>query len=146
MENQQELNTSEQNEISALKAKVAQLEEKLDDALMIIADTYRYGKLKNLLAAGKWDEADLETTRVMIEITGRPNMDKIKPDDIQKFPCNAIMLVDNIWRKYSNDRFGFSVQLKIYQSNFNIRHLSEHFIKCFKLVFIRSTDLKFKLK
>ena len=119
MENQpenQELNVSVQDEISALKARITQLENKLDDALMIIADTYRYGKLKDLLAAGNWDEADLETTRVMIEITGRPNMDKIKPDDIQQFPCNAIMLIDQMWRKYSNDRFGFSIQLKIYQS------------------------------
>ena len=116
MENKQDPNLSPQTENSSLEARVAQLEKKLDEALMIISDTYRYGKLRDLLAAGKWEEADLETTRVMIEITGKSEMDKIKPEDIQQFPCNAIMLIDRIWRKYSNDHFGFSVQLKVYQS------------------------------
>lgn len=115
MENNQNLTTNLQEDLS-LEQRVALLEKKLDDALMIIADTYRYGKLRDLLAAGKWREADLETTKVMIEIAGKTELEQITPEDIQKYPCNAIMVIDQLWRKYSNNRFGFSLQLKIYQS------------------------------
>ena len=100
---------------SSLAERVSRLEKRLDDALMLLADTYRYGKLRELLEAGNWKEADLETTRVMIEITGKAELDEITPDDLKKFPCNAIMVIDQIWQKYSNNRFGFSVQLRLYQ-------------------------------
>ena len=101
---------------SSLAERVSRLEKRLDDALMLLADTYRYSKLRELLEAGKWKEADLETTKVMIEITGKAELDAITPEDIQKFPCNAIMVVDRLWQKYSNNRFGYSVQLQIYQN------------------------------
>ena len=101
---------------SSLAERVSRLEKRLDDALMLLADTYRYGKLRELLEAGKLKEADLETTRVMIEITGKAELDEITPDDLKKFPCNAIMVIDQLWQKYSNNRFGFSVQLRLYQN------------------------------
>ncbi len=100
----------------SLAERVSRLEKRLDDALMLLADTYRYGKLRELLEAGKFKEADLETTRVMIEITGKPELDEITPDDLKKFPCNAIMVIDQLWQKYSNNRFGFSIQLRLYQN------------------------------
>jgi hypothetical protein len=101
---------------SSLSKRVSQLEEKLEKALMLLPDTYRYGKLRDLLADGKWKEADLETTRIMIEITGKDNREEISPADVQLFPCNAIRTIDQLWTKYSNNRFGFSVQLRLYQS------------------------------
>ena len=100
----------------SLAERVSRLEKRLDDALMLLADTYRYGKLRELLEAGKFKEADLETTRVMIEITGKAELDEITPDDLKKFPCNAIMVIDQLWQKYSNNRFGFSIQLRLYQN------------------------------
>ncbi len=116
MEPDKNLTTSSQEQESSLSERVAFLEKRLDEALMVIADTYRYGKLKDLLAAGKWKEADKETTKVMVEITGKPDLEEIAPEDIQKFPCNAIMVIDQLWKHYSNKHFGFSVQLRLYQS------------------------------
>ncbi len=110
-----DLTTSPQEKESSLLERVSRLEKRLDDALMVIADTHRYGKLRDLLEAGKWKEADLETTRVMIEITGEASLDDITPENLKKFPCNAIMVIDQLWQKYSNNRFGFSVQLRFYQ-------------------------------
>jgi hypothetical protein len=101
---------------SSLSERVSQLEERLEEALMLLPDTYRYGKLRDLLADGKWKEADLETTKIMIEITGKDSQEEITPADIQIFPCNAIRAIDRLWTKYSNHRFGFSVQLRLYQS------------------------------
>ena len=116
MESDKELTTSSQDKESSLLERVSRLERRLDEALMILADNYRYGKLRDLLAAGKWKEADRETTKVMIEITGKPHMDEITPDDLKKLPCNAIMVIDQLWKHYSNNHFGFSVQLGFYQS------------------------------
>ena len=135
MENKQDLTTtSQEQESSSLSERVAFLEKRLDEALMVIADTYRYGKLKDLLSAGKWKEADRETTRVMIEITGKPNLEEITPEDLQKFPCNAIKVIDQLWKHYSNNHFGFSVQLRLYQSlggsMDTIRAQNNEFLQC----------------
>ncbi|MGB5632319.1 MAG: GUN4 domain-containing protein [Waterburya sp.] len=116
MESDKDLTTSPQENESLLTERVSLLEKRLDEALMVLTDTYRYGKLRELLAADKWKEADLETTKVMIEISGKADLDEITPEDLQKFPCNAIMVIDQLWKKYSNNRFGFSVQLRLYQS------------------------------
>ncbi|MGK7919692.1 MAG: GUN4 domain-containing protein [Trichodesmium sp.] len=99
-----------------LSERVAQLEKKLDQALALISDIYRYGKLRDLLAAGKWKEADQETARVMLEISGKTDKENLTPDDVIKFPCSVINLIDQLWIKYSNGRFGFSVQKKVYKS------------------------------
>ncbi len=104
---------------SSLSERVSQLEKRLEhieETLMLLPDTYRYGKLRDLLADGKWKEADLETTKIMIEITGKDSREEISPADVQIFPCNAIRTIDRLWTKYSNNRFGFSVQLRLYQS------------------------------
>jgi hypothetical protein len=116
MESDKDLTTSPQEKESSLLERVSRLEKRLDEALMVLADTYRYGKLRELLASGKWKEADRETTKVMVEITGKPNIEEITPEDMQKFPCNAIMVIDRLWQHYSNNHFGFSVQLHLYQS------------------------------
>jgi hypothetical protein len=34
---------------------------------------------------------------------------------MQKFSCNVLQVVDRLWRDYSQNRFGFSVQLQLYQ-------------------------------
>ena len=37
-------------------------------------------------------------------------------EHIEKFPCEDLRTIDQLWIKYSNGRFGFSVQKRIYQS------------------------------
>ena len=116
METNRDLTTNPEEQERSLIERVSRLEKRLDEALLLLSDTYRYGKLRELLAAGRWKEADRETTRVMIEITGRLSIEEITPEDLQKVPCNAVMVVDRLWQHYSNGRFGFSVQLRLYQS------------------------------
>lgn len=102
--------------LSSLSQRVEQLEEQLSRMVLLLSDIYRYGKLRDLLAAQQWQEADLETTRVMLEIAGQSNHDNITPDDVIKFPCSSLCLLDKLWRTYSNDQFGFSRQQQIYVS------------------------------
>jgi eukaryotic-like serine/threonine-protein kinase len=87
-----------------------------------------YINLRNLLAAKNWKEADeetarvmlkvagKETARVMLKVAGREKVGWLDTESIEKFPCEDLRTIDQLWVEYSNGRFGFSVQKRIYQS------------------------------
>ncbi|MEH2178611.1 GUN4 domain-containing protein [Nostoc sp.] len=75
-----------------------------------------YTRLRDLLAAKKWEEADEETYLVMIQAVGKENGDYFTSDELLNFPCTDLRTIDRLWVKYSNGRFGFSVQKEIYLS------------------------------
>ena len=97
-------------EVSKLPAKIAQFE----DDLMLLGDRYRYRKIQQYLAESNWFEADKETIRLILSVTAK-EIEELTPEDIQHFPCNDLIVIDRLWMKYSDGRFGFSPQLKIYQ-------------------------------
>ncbi|MDF5730817.1 MAG: GUN4 domain-containing protein [Rhizonema sp. PD38] len=73
-----------------------------------------YTRLRNLLKAGKWQDADDETYSVMLKVVGREEDDWITEEELLNFPCTDLRTIDSLWVKYSSGRFGFSVQKKIY--------------------------------
>jgi len=73
-----------------------------------------YTRLRDLLAAGKWKDADQETARVMLLAAGQQQRGFLQQEDIENFPCEDFRTIDRLWVKYSNGRFGFSVQKKIW--------------------------------
>jgi len=75
-----------------------------------------YTKLRDLLATGKWQKADEETATKMLEAAGRTEQRWLRIEDIDRFPCEDLQTIDQLWVKYSNGRFGFSVQKRIYES------------------------------
>ncbi|MFM6453493.1 MAG: GUN4 domain-containing protein, partial [Planktothrix sp.] len=75
-----------------------------------------YHQLEQLLKAGSWKEADQETAKKMLEVAGRKKEEGLSEEDIDNFPCEDLRTIDQLWVKYSNGRFGFSVQKRIYQS------------------------------
>lgn len=97
-------------QVTALTQRVTHLENKL----LLIPDIDRYGKLQDLLKQGQLKEADLETTQVILD-TVAMGRDELSPAMIAKFPCTVLTVIDRLWRTYSEDRFGFSTQLEIYQ-------------------------------
>ena len=90
--------------------------EKIEDNLLLVADINRYAQLRDYLAAGRWFDADIETINIIMAISGHSKLEELKPTDIEIFPGNALRVIDNLWLKYSEGKFGFSVQLKIYKS------------------------------
>ncbi len=98
-----------------LSRQVSSLKEEVATLQLCSADFYRYGKLQTLLSTGQWREADLATTQVMLEVAGHETNETLTPQCVQNFPCTAIRVIDQLWRKYSENRFGFSIKLKIYQ-------------------------------
>jgi hypothetical protein len=68
-----------------------------------------------LLKAGEWREADKETDRRMLEAVGRKEDDYIRAEELKTFPCKDLRTIDRLWVKYSQGKFGFSVQKQIWQ-------------------------------
>lgn len=97
-------------DVSNLSVKISSLE----DQLMLLGDRYRYQDLQKYLAEENWFEADHETVRLILAVSSR-EIEELTPEDIQHFPCNDLMVIDRLWMKYSDGRFGFSPQLKAYQ-------------------------------
>ena len=74
-----------------------------------------YTQLEALLKAGKWKEADGETSKVMLEVAGQTERGYLMPDDLEDFPCEDLLTIDRLWVEASNGHFGFSVQKKIWE-------------------------------
>ncbi|MFM5886919.1 MAG: GUN4 domain-containing protein, partial [Dolichospermum sp.] len=74
-----------------------------------------YNKLRDLLKAEKWQEADKETRRVMLAVAKREEKGWFNVESIDNFPCADLRTIDQLWVKYSDGKFGFSVQKRIYQ-------------------------------
>jgi dsRNA-specific ribonuclease len=80
------------------------------DPLISATDT-DYSQLDALLSTEKWQAADLETREVMLRVIGR--VDFLPRELIEEFPCEDLSIIDRLWRHYSRDRFGFSIQVEI---------------------------------
>jgi len=76
-----------------------------------------YSQLRDLLQAGKWQEADQETAQRMCEAMGRQKEGWLRVEDIEQFPCADLGTIDQLWVKYSHGKFGFSIQKKIWQKH-----------------------------
>lgn len=107
--------------------------ESFDDLRSDVGVDYR--KLRELLAAEKWIDADRETLAVMVKAVrttekwiyadehpfvvmfkaARTTEDWLDTGDIKYFPCTDLRTIDALWVKYSKGLFGFSVQKRIWQ-------------------------------
>ncbi|MGD1807051.1 GUN4 domain-containing protein [Dapis sp. BLCC M126] len=90
-----------------------------------------YTELKKLLSEGEWKEADEKTARCMLQVAGREKEGWLRVEDIDKFPCIDLRTIDQLWVKYSDGKFGFSVQKEIYQSLGGTRKYNEKVWKAF---------------
>ncbi len=88
--------------------------DKLEEKLLLIPDLDRYGKLQDFLSRGLFKDADLETTQIILD-TVAMKRDELNPEQLVAFPCTVLTVIDRLWRMYSQDRFGFGLQLEIYQ-------------------------------
>lgn len=73
-----------------------------------------YSKLQNLLTQYKWQEADIETAKLMLQIMGKNDWNEVYKQDILNFSCQAFHKIDRLWQQYSHGYFGFSVQQSIW--------------------------------
>jgi hypothetical protein len=75
-----------------------------------------YTKLRDLLKAGQWKQADRETSRLLFKAANREKAEYLDAGSVENFPCADLHTIDNLWVKYSNGQFGFSLQKEIWVS------------------------------
>ena len=73
-----------------------------------------YTRLRDFLKAQNWRAADEETLKVMLQAANRQKEDWLNNESIENFPCTDLRTIDQLWVKYSNGHFGFSVQRRIW--------------------------------
>ncbi|GAB4541549.1 MAG: hypothetical protein Tsb0014_33600 [Pleurocapsa sp.] len=78
-----------------------------------------YTELRDLLEAKKWEEADRETYELVnkiVSIAKKQNRNIfIELKTIAEFSCTDLRTIDFLWKKYSDNKFGFSLQQAIWQ-------------------------------
>lgn len=87
-----------------------------------------YSNLCNLLASGKWLQANLETREKIQEAVGSKNEFYYYMHGLHNLSQIDLRTIDRLWIKFSNNHFGFSVQKRIlltegcqfYQNKFNL--------------------------
>ncbi|MGA1283379.1 MAG: NACHT domain-containing protein [Prochlorothrix sp.] len=84
------------------------------EALRTQVQDLRFQDLEAFLKNGQWLKADKETYRLMITTVGKEEGQLFEQEELLNFPCEELLTIDGLWRKYSEDRYGFSVQKEIY--------------------------------
>ncbi|MEB3881862.1 GUN4 domain-containing protein, partial [Lyngbya sp. CCY1209] len=101
--------------IEAIKSEIKPiLSEVREISIVSKSSGFDYNQLKIFLKSGNWKAADEETARAMLEVAGQTQRGYLDSDDIKNFPCEDLRIIDGLWVKYSNGRFGFSAQKQIY--------------------------------
>jgi hypothetical protein len=71
--------------------------------------------LQLLMASGRWKDADLETKAILLKIMNREEAGWLSEEDVRNLPVETLAAIDRLWVRYSNGRFGFSTQSKIWR-------------------------------
>ena len=87
---------------------------RLDDDLVADIKIRRFGQLEEYLQQGQWKEADIETWRLMLQTYGKEFGQMLYRNELLIFPCPDLLCLDGLWVKYSQGKWGFSVQKRIY--------------------------------
>jgi molecular chaperone DnaK (HSP70) len=93
------------------------LQEQLSsDMKLLSAKGINYKKLQSLLMAQKWREADEETAQIILSLVNRTQEGFLNNESMEKIPQKDLGTIDRLWVKYSNERFGFSIQKRIWHT------------------------------
>ena len=99
------------------KETINRIDPALEQELEVLkgkVQSSRYQKLEDFLKNQQWKEADSETYRLMITTVGKEEGQWSESEELLNFPCEELLSIDRLWVKYSEGRFGFSVQKELY--------------------------------
>ncbi|MGM3309808.1 GUN4 domain-containing protein [Anabaena sp. WFMT] len=114
-----------------------------------------YTKLRDLLAAKDWNKADDETAILMLKAIGKNRDSILLKEDFDKFPYDDLRTIDKLWMYYSENRFGYSIQTRLW-STIKLTHQDKEGFKNFFVLanlvgwfdgqeFLNHKSLKFNL-
>jgi hypothetical protein len=75
-----------------------------------------YQPLIEMLRNHQWWKADQETARIMLILCHQEKQGYLSETDLYKLPKQELLKLDEMWLNASSNKFGFSVQNKLYQS------------------------------
>ncbi|NES02233.1 MAG: GUN4 domain-containing protein [Okeania sp. SIO2F4] len=101
-------------EISPVKTPSLPLDTSITN--IPITNLEEYTQLTYLLALKKWKEADLKTGELIRIRANRQREGFLNGESVRNFSCEDLQIIDNLWRKESDDRFGFSIQKQIWKN------------------------------
>lgn len=106
------------NIVQALSNLQLQLSQLTDELILVShASGMDYRNLQKFLSAQNWKDADKETYSLMLKISERENICWLDDGDIRKFPRYDLHIINQLWVKYSDGKFGFSIQKQILQNH-----------------------------
>ncbi|MDJ1183949.1 GUN4 domain-containing protein [Roseofilum casamattae] len=79
-----------------------------------ILEREKYEKLTNLLSQQNWQAANSETCQLILKAVDKLGQSKLKGNDIENIPCLDLNIIDRLWKEYSQERFGFTIQATIW--------------------------------
>ncbi len=74
-----------------------------------------YAELEELLKFKQWRDADELTAELMQKLSGREEEGWLNKNSIKALPCEDLQTIDQLWVHYSEGKFGFNVQKKLWQ-------------------------------
>jgi uncharacterized protein (DUF433 family)/uncharacterized protein YbcV (DUF1398 family) len=74
-----------------------------------------YDGLESFLRSGLWREANAETKRIILQSANREKDGYLHNEEMRDFDDSVLLQLDSLWQRYSQNRFGFSIQKKILQ-------------------------------
>lgn len=105
-----------------------------------------YTRLWRMLKAQNWKAANEETQRLMIEAVNRRDFSRVRIEDIAAFPCVDLQTIDQLWVKFSDGHFGFSVQQQLWWWYRADASRFAHKVGWFRNnIWTKATDLEFSL-
>ncbi len=81
---------------------------------LVSAKGIDYRELEKLLKNKEWRSADELTAKHMLKVTNRESQGWLNAESIEIFPCEDLRTIDQLWVHYSNSKFGFSIQKKLW--------------------------------
>lgn len=82
--------------------------------LMIPIDI-NYQPLATWLHFKQWEKADQETRSILCQLVGKYPQGCLTQSDINKLPCDHLVIVNQLWKEYSHGHFGFEIQMEIFE-------------------------------
>ncbi len=79
-------------------------------------ESFDCSKLEQFLANQDYLAADRETWQLLLHIADRTVQGCLTLSSILELPASALQQIDRLWQKYSNGKFGLSIQKEIYQN------------------------------
>jgi len=95
---------------------------------LLQASGVNYAVLKELLAKQDWDNADRETQRLLLKIAGKKAEEQgfLDATHIDCLPCIDLKIINKLWSVYSNGKYGYIIQQKIWSQSRSTVNLWGH--------------------